>query len=102
VQVIGWWATDGGYAHSANYAELEDRKIDAVIPPQSKNTKPERIPARRFKYDAKHKVVRCQGGKMLRPSYPSNNGTVYLARTSDCKACPLRVRCRRRHRHGPF
>jgi len=84
---------DGAYAHSANYAELEDRRIDAVIPPQRENTRPKRIPVRRFKYDAKYKMVRCPAGKMLRPSCPSKHGTVYLARAGDCKACPLRLRC---------
>jgi transposase len=84
---------DAAYAHSKNYMAMENGRIDAVIPPQRENARPKRIPARRFKYDARHKVVRCPGGKMLRPSCPSNNGTVYLARTSDCRACPLRVRC---------
>lgn len=84
---------DGGYAHSANYAELEDREIDAVIPPQRQNTRPKHIPVRRFKYDAKHKAVRCPGGKTLRPSYRSDKGMTYRGRMCDCRACPLRGRC---------
>jgi transposase len=84
---------DGGYAHSVNYGDLEDRRIDAVIPPQRQNARPTRIPARRFKYDARHKEVRCPAGKILRPSRPSDHGTVYRARASDCRGCPLRVRC---------
>lgn len=84
---------DAAYAHSKNYMEMENRRIDAVVPPQRENARPKRIPARRFKYDARHKVIRCPAGKMLRSSCPSSHGTVYLARASDCKACPLRVRC---------
>ena len=84
---------DGGYAHSRNYMMLENRRIDAVIPPQRQNTRPRHIPVRRFKYDAKHKAVHCPGGKTLRPSYRSPNGITYRARTCDCRACPLRGRC---------
>lgn len=84
---------DGGYAHSANYCELEDRQIDAVIPPQRENTRPKHIPVRRFKYDAKYKAVHCPGGKTLRPSYRSDHGATYRARACDCRACPLRARC---------
>ena len=84
---------DGGYAHSVNYAELEDRQIDAVIPPQRENTSPKRIPARRFKYDARHKVVRCPGGKTLRRSSYDSKRLTYRARSSDCRSCPLRSRC---------
>ena len=84
---------DAGYAHSKNYIALENRQIDAVIPPQRENTKPRRIPLRRFKYDAKHRYVRCPGGKTLRASYRSDNGTTYRARACDCRACPLRARC---------
>ena len=84
---------DGAYAHSKNYMALENRQIDAVIPPQREPKRPNRIPARRFKYDGRHKLVRCPGGKTLRPSYRSDNGTTYRARACDCRACPLRARC---------
>lgn len=84
---------DAGYAHSKNYMVLENRQIDAVIPPQRDNRKPKRIPARRFKYDGRHKLVRCPGGKTLRPSYRSDSGMTYRSRACDCRNCPLRARC---------
>jgi IS5 family transposase len=84
---------DGGYAHSTNYAQLEDRDIDAVIPPQTETRRPRNIPVRRFRYDAKHKRVRCPGGKTLLSRGAMGNGTTYRARSCDCKACPLRARC---------
>jgi transposase len=84
---------DAAYAHSRNYMEAESRGIDAVIPPQSQNNKPKRIPVRRFKYDGKHKIVRCPGGKVLQRSSYDSKRWVYRARAADCRACQLRPRC---------
>lgn len=86
---------DAGYAHGTNYARLEERTTDAVIPPPRPPRKPKRIPARRFKYDARHHLVRCPAGKTLerqgRTEHPG--GWRYAARARDCAACPLRARC---------
>lgn len=84
---------DAGYAHSGNYAALEQRKTQAVIPPQKEGTRKGSIPLRRFKYDAKHRRVKCPGGKLLRPSGRADHGTWYKARARDCARCPLRTRC---------
>ena len=87
---------DAGYAHGSNYAALEQRDTDAIIPPPpTQRRKWERIPARRFKYDARKDRVTCPTGKHLeargRPS--KDNGRFYRARTCDCANCPLRARC---------
>jgi transposase len=84
---------DGSYAHSRNYRGLEERGIDAVIPPQPVTWDSGRIPARRFKYDALHQSVRCPMGKELRRMHEERNGWLYRARSSDCRRCPLRGRC---------
>ena len=85
---------DAGYAHPRNYAELEGRKIEAVIVPQRESGVARKLPARRFKYDARHELVRCPGGKTLHPGKEKNDGSrVYHARLSDCRNCPLRKRC---------
>jgi transposase len=84
---------DGAYAHGQNYADLEARQIDAVIPPQTEPRRATRIPARRFKYDARHDIVRCPSRRVLRRSTRVAQGWVYRARTRDCRACPLRARC---------
>jgi transposase len=85
---------DAAYAHGRNYGVLEDREVEAVIPPQREATRRGRIPARRFKYDDQKKVVRCPAGKILRPSSrPDEHSTLYRARACDCKNCPLRTRC---------
>ena len=84
---------DGAYAHGSNYAMLEERGTQAVIPPQSEARRCPRIPARRFRYDARHRLVRCPTGKLLHRSTRNKQGWVYRAKTCDCRACPLRSRC---------
>lgn len=84
---------DGAYAHGRNYEHLEQRGTTAVIPPQTEPRTARRIPARRFKYDARHRCVRCPAGKVLRRSTRNGQGWVYRARAGDCRACPLRARC---------
>ena len=89
-----WVVADGAYAHASNYAMLERRGIEAVIPPQPQRRRSKRIPARRFKYDGRHKVVRCPAGKRLaRSSRPDESSWIYRARAGDCRACSLRKRC---------
>ena len=84
---------DAGYAHGMNYELLEDRNIDAVIPPQAENNKPRRIPIRRFKYDAKNQIVKCPGGKILTRCTQDARGWIYRAKSKDCRNCRLRERC---------
>jgi transposase len=84
---------DGSYASSDNYDLLEQQDIDAIIPPQSTARKPKRMPMRRLKYDAKHNIVKCPGGKILRRSSRQKNGWLYRAKASDYKSCPLCHRC---------
>jgi transposase len=49
---------DAAYAHSTNYAALEQRSIQAVIPPQPQRPRGTHLPSLRFKYDARRDVVR--------------------------------------------
>ncbi len=86
---------DKSYAHTANYHALEERQTDAVIPPQATARRPKHIPSSRFKYDAKHCVIHCPGGKTLtRKGYDETvGGWRYSARAHDCTNCALRNRC---------
>jgi hypothetical protein len=89
---------DAAYAHGANYARLEQRGTDAIIPPQKVATRKkgqQRIPARRFKYDEHNDCVRCPSGKPLHSTTTTTvaHGTIYTARASDCRNCPRRPRC---------
>ena len=83
---------DSGYAHAKNYAELEKREIEGIIPPQPEVDR-KCLPARRFRYDRRHDLVRCPRGKKLRASSPGQEVTYYRARVKDCRGCPLRQRC---------
>jgi transposase len=84
---------DGAYAHSANYAALEERAIDAVIPPQKVGRTGSGMPSSRFKYDAKHKLVRCPHGKKLTRRNRVNNGWAYRGSPDTCGCCPHRTAC---------
>jgi len=84
---------DTAYAHGTNYAELESRRVNAVIPPQREWRKSKRISINRFTYDHKHKVVRCPRRKILHRCSHGAFGYLYRASAKDCKACPLQARC---------
>ena len=86
-------SADSGYAHGKNFELLEDKGIDAIIPPQRQNSKPHNLPLRRFKYDAKNKIVKCPAGKVLTRRTQNKQGWIYRARTNDCRNCRLRKRC---------
>ena len=86
-------SADAGYAHGKNFEHLEEKNIDAIIPPQKENNNPKHFPIRRFKYDAKNKIVKCPTGKILTCRSQDDKGSLYRARSKDCKYCPLRNRC---------
>ncbi len=92
-QQVQTLTADGAYGHGRNYEALEAADIDAVIPPQTQSTRSKCIPARRFKYDARHEIVRCPGRKVLRRSTCNRQGVMYRARACDCRVCPLRSHC---------
>jgi len=84
---------DASYAHASNYDRLERRDIDPVIPPQRVRANSKHISSSRFKYDAKHDVVRCPRSKPLTRRTRSKNGWFYRTEKGTCIACPLCSRC---------
>lgn len=89
---------DKSYAHAANYAELEQRNIAPIIPPQARAIRQpgtQRIPSRRFKYDGHRGCVTCPAGKRMthKTRTAKDNGYIFRARHTDCRNCPLRSRC---------
>lgn len=93
---IGIATMDASYAITRVFAALEERKIEAIIPAKAERApKKGTIPVRRFKLDAKHRVVRCPAGKILRPhGKPDSDGFQhYRARIPDCEPCRLRAIC---------
>ena len=92
-QTVKTVTADGSYAHAANYAALEARGIDAVIPPQREPRTNKPMPLTRFRYDARQEVVRCPAGRTLLRSCRAKNGWMYRARVKDCRGCAKRASC---------
>jgi transposase len=83
---------DAGYAYAKVYAAFERRGIDAVIPAKAEPIR-SRVPMRRFRYDAKHDILKCPKGRILRPKRPLKYGRFFYSRAKDCARCPLRSDC---------
>lgn len=91
----GTVTADRAYGIGRVYTELADRKIEAVIPPRPV-TRPGRakgFPVERFRYDAKHDLVRCPRKEILTPRSTTKTGRWFRANADTCRACPLRARC---------
>ena len=83
---------DAGYAYAKVYGALERRGIDALIPTKAEPIRSP-VPLRRFRYDAKHDIVKCPRGKILRPGNPVAHGRFFYARKRDCDRCALASIC---------
>ncbi|TIX85242.1 MAG: IS5/IS1182 family transposase, partial [Mesorhizobium sp.] len=51
------------------------------------------VPLRRFRYDAKHDILKCPRGKILRPTRPVKHGRFFYSRSSECAGCDLASLC---------
>jgi hypothetical protein len=74
------------------YGGLERRGIDPLIPAKAEPIK-SRVPTRRFRYDAKHDILKCPKGRILRPTRPIKHGRFFYSKAKDCTRCPLRDDC---------
>ncbi len=83
---------DAGYAYAKVYAAFEKRGIDAVIPAKAEPIR-SRVPMRRFRYDAKHDILKCPRGRILRPKRRLKYGRFFYSRAKDCARCSLRSDC---------
>lgn len=83
---------DSGYAYSKVYGALERRGVAALIPSKGEPSQ-SRVPLRLFRYDARNKVVKCPGGKTLRPRRIEERGRYYGSKTRDCAGCALKSDC---------
>jgi IS5 family transposase len=83
---------DAGYSYAEVYGGLERRGIDPLIPAKAEPIK-SRVPTRRFRYDAKHDILKCPKGRTLRPTRPIKHGRFFYSKAKDCKRCPLRDDC---------
>lgn len=77
------------------YAALEDRQIEAVIPPlrAPRRKGAQGFATERFKFDPQHDVVRCPARKRLTPRNSTKSGKWYRADRRDCARCPLKAPC---------
>ena len=84
---------DAGYAYAKTYRSAEQRGVDPVVPPKAEPPPKSRVPLRRFRYDARHDIVRCPAGRILRRSTRARHGWFFRARVADCRRCTLRSEC---------
>lgn len=70
---------DAGYAYAKVYGARERRGIDALIPAKAEPIK-SRVPLRRLRYDAKHDILKCPRGRILRPARPIKHGRFFIRR----------------------
>jgi hypothetical protein len=94
--LMGIATMEASYAITRVFAALEARGIEAIMP--TKVERPPRkgiLPVRRFKSDAKHGVVRCVTGTILRAhGKPGSRGfQASDARIADCEPCRPRAIC---------
>ncbi len=90
-------AGDVAYGTGEMLGWLVDRDIDPHIPvwdqstvaPDGKFTRAD------FVYDKARDLYTCPGGRELKTSGTAHDGTTikYIAKRSDCTACPLKPRC---------
>lgn len=83
---------DAGYAYAKIYGGLERRGIAAIIPARAEPIRSP-VPMRRFRYDAKHDVLKCPRGKKLKAGRAIKHGRFFTSRARDCRRCDLAHLC---------
>ena len=83
---------DAGYAYAKVFGAFEHRGIAALIPAKAEPVRSP-VPLRRFSYDAKHDIMKCLRGKILRPKRPLKYGRFFYSRARDCAGCDLASIC---------
>ena len=83
---------DQGYAYGKVYGALERRGIDPVIPAKKEPIR-SRVPLRRFRYDARHDILKCPRGRILRATRHVEHGRFFYSKAKDCRSCPMRADC---------
>ena len=83
---------DAGYAYAKVFGGLERREIAAVIPTKKEPIRSP-VPMRQFRYDARHDIVKCPRGKILKPGRRVKHGRFFTSRVRDCSRCDLRALC---------
>jgi transposase len=83
---------DAGYAYAKVFGRLEERGIETIIPPKAEPIRSP-VPMRRFRYDARHDILKCPRGKILKAGRAVKHGRFFTSRAKDCRRCDLRRLC---------
>lgn len=77
------------------YAALEERRIEAVIPPirAPRRKGAQGFATERFRFDPHHDVVRRAAKKRLTPRNSTKSGKWHRSDRRDCARCPLKAQC---------
>lgn len=87
--------SDATYGTARNYAVLEERGIEAVIPPIPLRRAPEGsgLPLSQFQYEEATHSLTCPAGLPMRAGHREGNQTIFSAASSNCAGCSLRTAC---------
>ncbi len=85
---------DGLYDDGKALAKLYWQQVQAFVP-ETKHARNGQLGRDRFRYDPGRDVFICPNGCVLKKSrYRADTGqSFYVARASDCRACPLKAQC---------
>ena len=83
---------DAGYAYGKVYGGLERRGIDPLIPAKAEPIQSP-VPMRRFRYDARHDILKCPRGKILRRARRSSMAVSSIPRHGTARAARLAALC---------
>ena len=89
-------AADTAYGSGKTLKALMDCGIDPHVPVWDKSKRTDGTFSKGdFEYDTEHDVYICPAGKLLKSSgnVHSDDTLRYLAKTRDCRTCPLKERC---------
>ena len=88
-------AADTAYGSSKTLKALLDCNVDPYIPVWDKSKRTDGTFSKEdFIYDAKRDVYTCPRGNTLKTTGNVHEDTLrYLAKTKDCRACPLKKQC---------
>jgi hypothetical protein len=89
-------AADTAYGNARTLKNLVEHGIEPHIPVIDKSARNDGAFSRAdFQYDRERDLYICPGGKELKTSGTAHEGTTlkYLAKRSDCGACPLKPKC---------
>ena len=81
-----------GYPYGKIFGGIENRNVAAVIQTKAELIRSP-VPLCRFRFDARHDIVKRPRGKVLRAGKPLKHGRFLHSRSRDCSRCDLKALC---------